>query len=182
MLEMNEAVRQMLEEDYENIKKKCHPLVVESIKTLDERLFSADQKSSGIFSIMKTEIQFLEVCSNDNCLWTGQNLHVPFAEINFERLMENFEAHHGNDDFRIRWQGMIFEMATHKNCKQTTKRFGNPNPGPLELFLNYRIVGMPYTYRERHDDEFTFPGEWGEVPDIGETKLIQLIRIYEKKK
>jgi hypothetical protein len=110
-----------------------------------------------------------------------ENFHLAYEQVDFTKMMENFKAKHGHDDFRMRWQGMILEMASQKNCRQTIERFGNKHPGPLELFLNYRITGKVFSYCKRHDDEFTFPDKWGEVPDIGETKLYRLMRIYEEK-
>jgi hypothetical protein len=189
MLRLTTAIQAMLEEDYGQIAKHCDLEVMDpdikmttgqTIRTMDKRIFVAGENSQSVYTAMKLEVEMLEICSNCNRQWTMENKDLASWPYDYKKLFENYQTKHAEDDFRMRWQGMVHEMTAPRNCTFAIKRFGNAFPGPLELFFTYRMRGLIYTYCERQDgDEFTFPEVWGKSPDIGESKMIKLLWIYK---
>jgi hypothetical protein len=189
MLQLTENIQEMLEADYVQMAKHCDLDVMDtvleistgqSVRTMDKSIFSADENSQSIYTHMKLQVETLEVCSNCNRQWTMENQDLKDMPYTYQKLFKNYEDNHAEDDFRMRWQGMIHEMSAPRNCTYAIRRFGNAFPGPLELFFTYRMRGLIYNYCERQGgDEFTFQENWGKSPDIGETKLIKLLWMYK---
>jgi hypothetical protein len=191
MLQLTPTIQEMLNADYAQMAKHCDLDVIDpdskmstgqSIREMDKSIFTAGENSQSVFTLMKMEVEMLEICSNCNRQWTMENNNLISWPYDYKKLFKNYELNHAEDDFRMRWQGMVHEMTAPRNCTFAIKRFGNDYPGPLELFFTYRMRGLIYTYCERQEGEFTFPEMWGKSPDIGESKMIKLLWMYKEER
>jgi hypothetical protein len=129
------------------------------------------------------------MCSHYNEEQTRECLHLPKeTKVPEEAMVNHFTETLAEADFRRRWVVMVKEIVSLDNLRFTMRRFNNPHPTPIELFLNYRLGNAFYTFGERHPEMFISEEEREidahDLPlnKVTDTKLIFLINLYGNEK